>query len=96
MPDRIPFTKQLLQQLKQQGYTHIQQRGHENKPESTLHSKDDPEDGYILIPWKIEVLLFEDAQLQLLEIDSTDVTDMLEVEFGINFWVEMPPFPSAQ
>jgi hypothetical protein len=52
MPQRLPFTKELFQQLKQQGYTHIQQRGIENRPESTLHTKDDPEYEYILIPGK--------------------------------------------
>jgi hypothetical protein len=29
---KMPFTKQLLQQVKKQGYAHIQQRGVENKP----------------------------------------------------------------
>ena len=60
---------------------------------ATKHEKvqsDFNEDDYILIPWKEGITIFEDTSLQLEKIDSTDVTDMLDVEFGINFWIELP------
>lgn len=87
---RMPLTKQLLTSLKQQGYTHIQQRGIESKPGSTIHTEEYPDDNCILVPWKKDILSFEEANLQLLEIDSADVSDMLDVEFGIRFYVELP------
>jgi len=89
MPQRLRFSKELLQQLIQQGYTHIQQRGVENKPESTLHTNEDPEYDYILIPMKQSGFSLEDVS-RVLPIDSSDVSDMLDVEFGINFYVELP------
>ena len=68
--------------LKQEGYTHIQHRNTEASP--------DTDDAYILVPWKQGIAQFEEADLQLEPIDSSDITDMLDVEFGINFWVELP------
>ena len=85
---KIPFTKELLMSLKKRGFTHIQQRGIENRPGQNFLSKEDDEYDYILIPWKKDILIFEDASMRLLEIDSNELYDMLDVEFGIVFWVD--------
>lgn len=82
MQDRILFTKKLLNFLKEQGYTHIQRRG--------IEQGIDTDDNCILVPWKNGIAQFEDASLQIESIESTDVSDMLDVEFGINFLVELP------
>jgi hypothetical protein len=87
MTARVLFTKSLLNFLKQQGYTHIQQRG--------IEKKLDTDDAYILVPWKNGIAQFEEASLQLEPIESTDITDMLDVEFGLNFWVELPETVAA-
>jgi len=88
MRSRLLFTPELLAFLKRQGFTHMQFRGIEEKPKKNKRSAD--EDDYILLPWKEGIGLFEDAEWRVEPIESTDVSDMLDVEFGINFWVELP------
>jgi len=56
--------------------------------ELILAMKVDPECDYILIPLKQTDFSLEDVHRVLL-IDSTDVTDMHDVKFSINFWVEI-------
>ena len=92
---KLLFTKQLLQQLKQQGYTHIQQRGIESKSRQQIRVTDDPSYDYILIPVRQTDFSLEDV-LRVLPIDSTDVSDMLDVEFGIDFYVELPDSASEE
>ena len=86
---KILFTKALHHFLIQHGYTHIQLRGIERKGEEDIPSPALPNDDFILIPWKKGIGSFEEA-VRIEKIDSTEITDMLGVEFGIRFWVELP------
>jgi len=88
MTKRILFTAGLYKFLIELGYTHMQLLGVER--ESDNEKDEEMDDAYILIPWKKGISLFEDTDLRIEPIDSTDISDMLDVEFGINFWVELP------
>ena len=88
MDQKILFTEVLLRFLKRQGYTHMQLLGIQQRTEQYPEQMN--RDHFLLKPWKRGIGLFEDANMQLEEIGSTDISDMLEVEFGIHFWVELP------
>ena len=88
MADRIILTLALIKKLKSAGYTHFQLRGIDANDENK--KLDFNHDNYILVPWKKGITVFEDSNLQLEVIDSTDIIDMLDVEFGVSFWVELP------
>ena len=80
MLKRLSYSSQLHDFLKREGYTHIQLRG------TGLM-----DNNYILVPWKDNPeTKFEESNFQMESIDSTDISDMLDVEFGIEFWVELP------
>jgi len=85
---RLLITKTLLSFLQQEGYTHIQQRG--------IEKSLDNDDACILVPWKKGIAQFEEANLQFEPIESSNIADMLDVEFGINFWVELPEAVAAK
>ena len=80
MLERLSYSPQLHDFLKEEGYTHIQLRG---TGENDNH--------YILFPWKDNPKTkFEESNFQMESIDSSDISDMLDLEFGIEFWVESP------
>lgn len=84
---RLSFTKDLHQFLKTELFTHIQLRGIE--PKTAINSQTENQDDYILIPWKEDILLFNEADWKIEEINSSEVADMLDVEFGVYFFVEL-------
>lgn len=88
MSIQIIFTSALLDFLKKESYTHLQLRG--IIPESEASNGLKTEEDYILVPWKESLKKFDEADFQMEEINSTDITDMLDVEFGIQFLVELP------
>jgi len=88
MTKRILFTAELHKFLIELGYTHMQLLGVRKKLDKEKNEETD--DAYILIPLKDGISLFEDADLRIEPIASNDISDMLDVEFGINFWVELP------
>ncbi|HTE11831.1 MAG TPA: hypothetical protein VK645_12685 [Chitinophagaceae bacterium] len=90
MPESLLFTPALIAFLKAQGYTHIQLRGIGRKADAAIHSAEENDDNFILVPWKEGISLFEEHDLNMEKIGSTEFTDMLDVEFGISFWVELP------
>ena len=93
MTKRILFTAELHKFLIELGYTHMQLLGVRKKLDKEKNEETD--DAYILIPLKDGISLFEDADLRIESIDSTEISDMLDVEFGINFWVELPEEEAA-
>ncbi|MEO6314382.1 MAG: hypothetical protein ABIU63_09730 [Chitinophagaceae bacterium] len=87
MNSRVLFSASLQIFLKQEGYTHIQLLGREKKPEldAELVRAD-----YIMVPRTADFARFEDAQITVLEIDSPEITDFLDINPRIRFWVDMP------
>lgn len=81
MPTRQLLSKSLLAYLTRQGYTHMQLRG--------IETSIDTDDDYILVPRTPSFAHFEESDLPVEPINSSAITDMLDVEFGINFWVEL-------
>jgi hypothetical protein len=80
--EKIEFTKQVYLNLIQQGYTHIYSRG-------TLDQKSDTDNDFFLVPLKADDprLRFEESDLIIEDIHSSEVLDMLNGDPILKFYI---------
>jgi len=80
----IEFNSEVWKNLKKEGYTHIYRRGIKNE-------SDENDNDYILVPLKpTDIRIrFEESDLMIHPIDSSDITDMLSGDPFIRFMIEL-------